>query len=190
MAFWYQTGVPTFAARAPGAEARHLPNLDRVIVPARDLAGAGRYGKGDVLAEPEGSGGDGRGMLLFRPPGQAGAWIELPFDVGTKEPLRLAVSGSGLPEGGRYQAYLDGVKVGRPMDFYSGDRAAREFPLLDFWPDSGAYVLRLECIGQDANSTGHALAIEAIRLRERRPRVARYGHDKDKDWRKAPILYD
>jgi hypothetical protein len=25
---------------------------------------------------------------------------------------------------------------------------------------------------------------------ERRPRVAEYGHDKDKDWRKNPVLYD
>jgi len=28
-----------------------------------------------------------------------------------------------------------------------------------------------------------------VRLRERRPRVTSYGHDKDKDWRKDPLLY-
>jgi hypothetical protein len=28
-----------------------------------------------------------------------------------------------------------------------------------------------------------------VRLRERRPRVAEMGHDKDKDWRKNPQLY-
>jgi hypothetical protein len=190
VAFWYQTGIPTFAERAPGADARRLPSLDRVVVPARDLAGTGRHGKGEVMTEPERSGGDGRGTLLYRPPGQAGAWIELPFNVGTKEPLRLAVSGIGLPEGGRYQAFLNGVKIGRTMDFYAGDRADREFPLLDFWPDPGAYVLRLECIGRDAKSAGHSLAIDAVRLLERRPRVSRYGHDKDNDWRKNPILYD
>ena len=190
VAFWYQTGTPTFAERAPGADARRLPSLDRVAVRARDIHGTVRHGKGDVLEEPGGSGGDGRGALLYRPPGQEGAWIEFPFEVAAKEPLRLAVSGNGFTEGGRYQAFLNGVKLGRPMDFYARDPAAREFPLLDFWPDAGAYVLRLECIGRDANSTGHACAIDSVRLLERRPRVARYGHDKDKDWRKAPILYD
>ncbi len=69
-------------------------------------------------------------------------------------------------------------------------RPYREFPLLDFWPDAGAHVLRLECVGRDANSAGHVCAIDSIRLLERRPRVARYGHDKDKDWRKVPILTD
>ena len=36
VAFWYQTGEPTFAARAPHARERKLPSLDRVIVYARD----------------------------------------------------------------------------------------------------------------------------------------------------------
>jgi hypothetical protein len=31
--------------------------------------------------------------------------------------------------------------------------------------------------------------LESVRLLERRPRVAAFGHDKDKDWRKAPTLY-
>ena len=33
------------------------------------------------------------------------------------------------------------------------------------------------------------LALESIRLRGRRPRVEKYGHDKDKDWRKQPLFY-
>src|SRR5206468_11558643 len=37
VAFWYQTGVPTFEARAPHARERRLPSLERVTVFARDL---------------------------------------------------------------------------------------------------------------------------------------------------------
>ena len=33
------------------------------------------------------------------------------------------------------------------------------------------------------------LGLESLRLRERRPRVEKYGHDKDKDWRKQPLFY-
>jgi hypothetical protein len=36
---------------------------------------------------------------------------------------------------------------------------------------------------------GHFLGIESVLLRERRPRVERYGRDRDRDWRKEPILY-
>ena len=38
VAFWYQTGVPAFAERAPGAEERRLPDLARIAVPAWDPA--------------------------------------------------------------------------------------------------------------------------------------------------------
>jgi hypothetical protein len=158
-------------------------------VRAREFAGAKRHGGEKVLTRP-GEGGDGGELLVYRPERQAGAWLEFPVEVEAKEPLRLAVSGARFPEGGRYQAFLNGVKVGRPLDFHAEERGAREFPLLDFWPDPGAYVLRLECIGRDPGSAGYACAIDSVRLLERRPRVARYGHDKDKDWRKNPILYE
>jgi hypothetical protein len=61
--------------------------------------------------------------------------------------------------------------------------------LLDFWPDPGTYKLRLECLGKNQASTGYYCGLESVRLRERRPRVTRMGHDRDKDWKKNPTLY-
>ena len=61
--------------------------------------------------------------------------------------------------------------------------------LLDFWPDPGKYTLRLECIGKNQLSTGYYCGLESVRLRERRPRVFQMGWDKDKDWKKNPVLY-
>ena len=90
---------------------------------------------------------------------------------------------------GKYQAYLNGVKIGNVMDLYSQDITSREYHLLDFWTEPGKYTLRLECVGKNPISGGCYLGIESVRLRERRPRVAKYGHDKDKNWRKTPILY-
>jgi hypothetical protein len=152
VAFWYQTGTPTFAERAPGADERRLPGLARIEV----------------------GGGEGP---------------EFPFEVAAKEPLRLEIAAALSPNGGLFQAYLDGVKIGRPMDLYEAERGSAVFPLLDFWPEPGRHVLRLERLGKNAASSGFACRIEAVRLLERRPRVAEYGHDKDKDWRKTPILY-
>ena len=188
VAFWYQTGVPTFTARAPGADERRLPSLDRVIVYARDFTEAGRHGEGKVTKQASGLyGGE---ELVYTPRQQAGAWLEIPIEVKAKEPLRLAINATSTPDGGRYQTLLDGVKIGGPLDFYNDEPVALEFQLLDFWPDPGIYTLRLECVGKNPRSTGYALGVESVRLLERRPRVAEYGHDKDKDWRKNPTLYD
>ena len=47
VAFWYQTGEPTFTARAPHARERRLPSLERITVPAVDLAVPGNHGAGE-----------------------------------------------------------------------------------------------------------------------------------------------
>ena len=81
------------------------------------------------------------------------------------------------------------MKIGEPLDFYADSPSGSAFPLLDFWPEPGPYVLRLECVGKSARSSGYACGLESVRLLERRPRVAEFGHDKDKDWKKNPMLY-
>ena len=107
-----------------------------------------------------------------------------------KEPVRLLLKMTRSYDFGKYQAHLNGVKIGGVMDLYSEDVATREYHLLDFWPEPGDYTLRLECTGRNPRSTGHYLGIESVRLRQRRPRVVEYGHDKDKDWREKPVLYE
>ncbi len=187
VAFWYQTGIPTFPERAPGAEERRLPSLARIVVLAADFAEADRHGEGEVMK----SAGDicEGDVLVYKPPRPAEAWLEFPFEIKAEEPLRLVVSSERSPDGGLYQAFLDGVKIGRPIDFYSDLPDGWKFPLLDFWPDPGSHVLRLECVGNIPRSSGYGCRIESVRLLERRPRVAEYGHDKEKDWRKNPLLY-
>jgi hypothetical protein len=188
VAFWYQTGEPTFEARSPHARERRLPTLDRTVVHAKDFADAKHHGSGsarpqslpDLYAEPQ---------LLYKPESAEDAWLEIHVEVAKKEPLRLLINATLAPDFGRYQATLDGVKLGEPMDFFSPDIKSREFHLLDFWPEPGKYTLRLSCVGKKASSEGHYLGIESVRLRERRPRVQTMGHDKDKDWRRNPVLY-
>ena len=187
VAFWYQTGDPTFEERAPGADERRLPSLARVIVRTEDLMGAGQHGEGEILKTAGRFYGEE--VLVYRPPQQEDAWLEFPVEVQEKEPLRLVVSALRSPDGGRFQAFLDGVKIGRPLDFYADMPESWEFPLLDFWPEPGTHILRLECVGKRTQSSDYVCRLESIQLLERRPRVAEYGHDKDKDWRENPILY-
>jgi hypothetical protein len=187
VAFWYQTGQPTFTARAPHARQRKLPNLDQII-PARKYTDAQYHGDGSAVVQSLAIYPDGH--LLYKPPAEKNAWVEIPLDVDKKEPRRLLLVMTRSYDFGKYQAYLNGVKLGGVMDFYSPDILSREYHLLDFWPEPGKYTLRLECVGKDPASTSYYLGIESVRLRERRPRVAKYGHDAEKDWRKEPILYE
>ncbi|MBN1273513.1 MAG: hypothetical protein JXB26_14700 [Candidatus Aminicenantes bacterium] len=103
--------------------------------------------------------------------------------------MRLEIRGERSQNGGIYRAFLDGVKIGEPLDFYAEGPLEWTFPLLDYWPEPGVYTLRLECLDKNIRSSGYACRIESVRLIERRPRVAEYGFDKDKDWRKNPLLY-
>ena len=186
VAFWYQQGKPTFKARAPHARERTLPNLDKVFYvtqPDSVTHGAGEAKVQQLFTYP-------KGQLLYEPGNREGAWLEIPFEVKEKEPLRLLLSASRSYDFGTYQASLNGVKIRRPLDFYNKDTQTWEFHLLDFWPEPGRYKLRLECTGKSALSAGHWVGIESLRLRERRPRVKAWGHDKNKDWTKNPTLYD
>jgi hypothetical protein len=51
-------------------------------------------------------------------------------------------------------------------------------------------AILFESAGKNPRSGGFVMGLESVRLLERRPRVDEYGHDKDKDWRKKPVLYE
>jgi D-arabinan exo alpha-(1,3)/(1,5)-arabinofuranosidase (non-reducing end) len=187
VAFWYQTGIPTFTARAPHAKERKLASLDQIFYAAsftgRDYHGAGTIRSQEILNYPE-------GHLLYKPRrADESGWVEIPFEVKKKEPVRLLLNMTRANDFGKYQAYLNGVKIGGVMNFYHEDINTWEYHLLDFWPKPGKYSLRLECVGKSDVSSGYGVAIESIRLRERRPRVSQWARDKDKDWRDKQILY-
>lgn len=196
VAFWYQTGLPTFEARAPSGAERRLPSLERTTVFARDHPTS--HGEGP--AQPQQLALYDGPQVLYQAPGE-GAWYEIPFTVAEKEPLRLVLAVTKSYDFGKWSAFL--TKVGAAgsypeapvrvplgaFDLYSSQVEATEVHLLDFWPDPGSYVLRLECTGKATASGGHYLGIESVRLRERRPRVKQWGFDRDKEWWRNPTLY-
>jgi hypothetical protein len=188
VAFWYQTGTPTFEARAPHARQRRLPSLERVIAYARDYADDAHHGPGQAFKQQLDL-YDGP-QLLYKPPAAEGAWLSLPLKVERKEPLRLLLNLTRSYDFGIWQASLDGVDLGAPIDLYDPNIESREVHLLDFWPEVGEHLVKLRCVGRNRASTGYYLGIESARLRERRPRVAAWGFDKDLDWRKERRLYE
>lgn len=187
VAYWYQTGEPTFTARAPSGPERRLPSLERVTAYARNFTGAAFHGDGGVATQQL-EVHDGP-QLLYMPKQPENAWVEIPIEVKKKEPLRLVLNMTKSYDFGKYQAYLNGIKLGGVIDLYNKEVADEEQHLLDFWPEPGKYTVRLECVGKNQASTGYFLGIESVRLRERRPRVTQMGWEKDRDWKKEPVLY-
>ena len=186
VAYWYQTGTPTFAARAPHARERRLPSLDTIFL-AADLGDRLKHGAGPV--QPQKVLNYPRGQMLYKPESPEDAWIELPFEVKEKAPVRLLLNMTRSHDFGRYRASLNGVPINQSLDLYNARTDNWEYHLLDFWPEPGEYTLRLECIGKSPASSGHWLGVESLRLRERRPRVKEWGHEKDRDWPKDPVLH-
>ncbi len=207
VAFWYQTGTPTFEVRAPHARDRKLPSIDRVVVYVSDLdLGQKNTLATDELPRLEYTGRAKRKVVekevqiypecfdhpvLFVPAGDDGRnSLEIPIEVTEREPLRLLINMGKGPEFGIYEVSVDGIKLGAEMDFYAPTIEAQEVQFLDFWPEPGTYVVRLDCVGKNHLSSGAALMIESVRLRERRPRVKAMAHDIEKDWRESPIFYE
>ncbi|NLE36804.1 MAG: DUF2961 domain-containing protein, partial [Pirellulaceae bacterium] len=190
VAFWYQIGPTKKFAEPTTADDRKLPCIDPVIAWGEDHKDAKHHGRGRVRMVGSACYYDTDRVLEFTPKSRGDAWVELTLDVKKKEPLRLILFLERSPESGIYQATLDGVKVGRPIDLYGAKREIDDYQLMDFWPEPGKYTLRLECVGRNHLSSGDQLRINSARLRERRPRVKEIGFLKDHDWRSNPILID
>ncbi len=187
VAFWYQLGEPKRFATVPPCEERRLPEID-VVIPGRDFVAAEHHGEGPAQVQ-EGALWSGGSQMLYRPSSAENAWVEIPFEVDRRRPLRLVLKLTTSYDFGTWDVLLDGVKLREDLDLYTPETDVREFPLLDFWPAAGPHVLRLECTGKSPASTKHWLGLDSLRLRERRPRVEEYGWDRDKDWRTERILY-
>lgn len=182
VAYWYQVGPTKRFAQVPDAKGRRLPSLDLVFSPSGATHGAGESVVQQGQLWPA-------GQMFFKPESEKDAWCEVTFEVKVREPRRLILQLTQSYDYGIYQAYVDGVKIGGPIDLYAEKTRVKEFHLLDFWPDIGMHTVRLVGIGKNDASKANYLGIVGALLRERRARVAAYGHDKAADWKQHPTLY-
>lgn len=189
VAFWYQDRPSTPFAPTTTAQERKLPSLDRVSVWAGQMQEKARHGKGSTQLVESVSYRESGGLWYYTPTSAIDAWIEIPIRVEKKEPLRLLVETMQAARGGMYQVYLNGVPLRRPLDLYAPMPNRNEHHLIDFWPDPGEYVVRLECMGKNDAALGYDLPLFSVRLRERRPRVSEIGLHKDDDWRAEQFFY-
>ncbi len=190
VAYWYQLGPSKRYTQTTTAEQRKLPSIDPICAWGSDFQADQYHGQGRTRMRNTHTYFDTDPLLEFTPISRDNAWIELTFEVQRKQPYRLVVVLGRSPHSGIYQASLEGVKIGNPIDLYSDENEVDDFQLMDFWPEPGKYTFRLECVGRNHLSDNDLIHVNSVRLRERRPRVEQIGYLKDHNWREMPILID
>jgi hypothetical protein len=165
VAFWYQRGQPKRFATLPGAPERRLPPID-TIIPGKELA-AGAKADGGAVSVQAGGLWTGEGQLFFD--GQkVGSWVEFAFRTSGPERRRFVLPLTHSYDFGIYRVSLDGRPLGDWIDLYSPTVEVREHNWGDEPPLApGDHTVRMECVGQNPNSSGCRLGVDSVRLRGR-----------------------
>ena len=187
VAFWYQDRPPKRFTTVPPAARRRLPDIARIRLEGSDFGESKYHGKGKVTVQRPIR--DQKSHLYFDPESMREGWIEFPFTIEKKEPLRLVLKLSRHRDRGIWRVRLDGHALGRPIDLYRDERDLYEYHMIDFWPEPGEHTVRLECTGKSEDSRSYALGVDSVYLLERLPRVAKFGLLRDHDWTRNPVLY-
>lgn len=164
VAFWYQIGQPKRFAPIPDLAGRTWPVIDRVFDGETLLREA--KAEGANLSLQAGGEWTGKGQL-FIDAAAAGAVIEIPFDVNVQERRRFVLAFTHSYDFGAYSVRLDDDVLAERLDLHSPEVRIREHHFGDRTLSVGRHVLRLECLGKDASSTGFKLGLDTLRLRER-----------------------
>ncbi len=97
-------------------------------------------------------------------PAEVGHQLDLPFNVAETGNYKLVMLFLRQPHFGVYETELDGEILGRHLDMYHGELAAREFALPAKELQAGEHVLTLRNVWKNVKSTGRSLGLDAILL--------------------------
>jgi len=164
VAFWYQVGRPKRFTKLPPAKERVFPNLDLITTGAELMEHATHAG-GELRLQ---AGGEwtATGQLFYLPDNES-PWLESMFHVEHRSYRGLVLRLTHSYDYGRYQVFLDGAKVGEPLDLYAPQIEVRDHYLGSFALEAGPHKVRFECVGKNESSRGRYLGVDSVRLRER-----------------------
>ncbi|MEJ2203869.1 MAG: DUF2961 domain-containing protein [Gemmatimonadota bacterium] len=176
VAFWYQVGHAPRRGTLPRLAERTFPELDHTVIEGKDLLGNARHSPGTLELQP-GYDWTGEGQLFFSPLTED-AFLEVSFDVESRERSGLVLRFTHAPDYGRYRVFLDGAEVEAlsdypdwnprgARDFYSPGVEVRDFYLGSYEMEPGTHTLRLEGFGANPFSLGTRLGLDSVRLRQR-----------------------
>lgn len=175
VAFWYQIGQPKRFTDIPPLAERRFPNLDRIIDGASMRATA-RHSDGNLEVQA-GYDWSGDGQLFFVP-GTDDAFLELDFEVPDDERRGLVMRLTHAADYGRYRVLVDGVAVAElgdypdwnprgALDLFSPELQVRDLYVGSYELTPGTHTVRFESAGSNLASSGMALGVDSVRLRQR-----------------------
>lgn len=143
VAFWYQTGKHAPYPPLPSGMDR-LPFDYRKLIEVESLALAQpTSGTTEIQSIP---GLHGDRQLEWSNAEPAGE-LKLPFTLEKAGPNQLMILGTHRWDGGTLQAFIDGIPLGNPISFLSGEYLMnREMPLPLLTLHAGRHVLSLRCV--------------------------------------------
>jgi hypothetical protein len=96
-----------------------------------------------------------------------GGYVEFQLPVKKEATYRVRVLGTSAPFHGKIEFMLDGKKVGKEIDLYSGRVSSSGSLELDTHTlTQGDHTLRVTCIGKNPASTGLAFGLDVVDLLE------------------------
>ncbi|MBN1346646.1 MAG: DUF2961 domain-containing protein [Phycisphaerae bacterium] len=111
-----------------------------------------------------GSHWSGNGHLWFRP-GKAGEWVELELPVAKDGKYTLVIHGTKAGDYGIVQYWLDGKKVGQPIDgYHDGVVPTKRVELGVVELKKGTSKLKMEVTGKNGKSTGFMAGLDCVVL--------------------------
>ena len=175
VAFWYQIGQPKHFTTLPPLAKRLLPELDR-ITEGQALLPTAKHSDGVVTLQ-KGYDWTGQGQIRFQPVAEHPVF-EVEFTVEREEYRGLMLWLTHSEDGGIWRILLDGKIVGEPEDYMAGQKTkdydlfaktlfVQEHYLGSQTLKAGKHVLRFEGLGKNPLSSGSALGLDSVRLRER-----------------------
>jgi len=163
VAYWYQIEPHKDFAPLPSAEDR-LYHTGEVVIEGESMIETAVPQNGPA-PQSQGIAGWSGGAQLFFTPSNADATLTLKAPVAKAGKYAVSVQCTTSWDYGKYQIYVNGNPVGKPVDLYSAD-VAQTHPIslgiMDLTP--GALGIEFRCVGQNPASKGYFFGLDSVTL--------------------------
>jgi hypothetical protein len=158
VAFWYQTEPHKSWEPLPAGPDR-LPFREETLVIGYKSVSRARHSSHPIQVQEVGDVTDGK--ELWFTPGDALAWVEIPFTVAKDQTSELWVALLHSWDYGSYRALLDGNEVAQ-VNLFSPDIQAKTHKLGTQTLSAGEHTLRFVCTGKADKSKGYDLGFDKL----------------------------
>jgi len=163
VAYWYQIEPHKPFPPLPSGAERLYPS-DSVTIEGEDMLKDNASSADRPVRQDLGGGWSGGAQLFFTPK-DAGAWVTVRFQVPKAGKYLVIANFTKSFDYGAYQTYLDGAKIGGPVDLFN-DSVAQVLPVKLGTHDltAGTHEMKFEAKSKNAASKGYYFGLDYLEL--------------------------